>query len=149
MVKKAKKVLIIKRRKRRRNEGKILPIKPELMKKPELNVLIYKIQELWKDDVKLMSQYENVGLVKSFKKLKEDTLTKQTEDANENVIEEDKEDINEEEDKTQKKSILRELVEKEFPQVDIERIPKIKEWEVPIVKRLIKKHKDNYKVIKK
>ena len=42
MVKKAKKVLIIKRRKRRRNEGKILPIKPELMKKPELNVLIYR-----------------------------------------------------------------------------------------------------------
>ena len=99
-----------------------------------------------------MSQYENVGLVKSFKKLKEDTLTKQTEDANENEIEEDEEgineDINEEEDKTQKKSILRELVEKEFPQVDIERIPKLKEWEVPIVKRLIKKHKDNYKVIK-
>ena len=38
MVKKAKRVLIIKRRKRRRNEGKLKAIQPEIMKRPELSV---------------------------------------------------------------------------------------------------------------
>ena len=39
-----KKVLIIRRHKRRRNEGKTKPVQPELMKNPQLSVLLMEQQ---------------------------------------------------------------------------------------------------------
>jgi len=137
-----------------------------------------------------MSNYENLGLVQRFKKIKKDILTKvespimgepvfaapeevenekeeesNSENSSENFeneenfeensdqnSEENSENIeenseNSEENKVEKpKSELRKLIESQYPKVDIKMVPKLKEWEIPIMQKLINKHKDNFKV---
>ncbi len=63
----------------------------------------------------------------------------------------DEEDDSDDAEKKQKKAkkgtaALREIVERMTPKDFVAPIPKLKEWEEPIVKRLMQKYKDNYRV---
>ena len=93
--------------------------------------------------MKLLSQYESIGLVQQLKKLKDDVLQATKDQELDDNNEEIKLPI---EEPPKQKSILREMVEKEYPQVNERPIEKLREWEVPIVKRLVKKHNNDYKV---
>lgn len=103
-----------------------------------------------------MSQYKDIGLIDRFQKIQDDVLLDKDGDEAElgivqdgkvvEKVEEDEEGSEQDAEESKHKSTLREMVEKMTPADLTPEIPRLKEWEVPIVRRLIKKYKDDYKV---
>ena len=101
-----------------------------------------------------MSQYKDMGLVRRFKKIQEDVLVKEAkkiEEAEEGVEPEEEsvglQEENEEEKEKAKEAqkTLRDMVKEMTPE-NVVHEHKLKEWEIPLVKRLVEKYKDDYKV---